>query len=437
MKELLLQKIAERKIVAGVVGLGYVGLPLAVEKAKAGFRTIGFDVQKEKVALVNQGHNYIGDVVDSDLAQLVKEGKLSATEDFSKIKDVDFVAICVPTPLDAHQQPDISYVKSSVESISRYLHKGMMVVLESTTYPGTTEELIKPILESSGLKCGEDFYLGFSPERVDPGNAIYKTKNTPKVVGGLGADASEVISAMYEAVLQSEVFRASSPAVAEMTKILENTYRNINIGLINELAILCNRMNINLWEVIEAAKTKPFGFTAFYPGPGLGGHCIPLDPYYLSWKAREYGFHTSMIESSMMINDRMPEYCVSRAGDILNRRFKKSLNGSKILLLGVAYKQDIDDYRESPAIRVMEILRKEGADTHFFDPYIPKFRKQGKVYEGEPELTPELIKSADLVIITTSHTNVDYALVQQYAKAIFDTKNVTKHLQNRENIEVL
>lgn len=437
MKDELLKKIADKEIVAGVVGLGYVGLPLAVEKAKAGFRTIGFDVQEEKVNLVNQGHNYIGDVVDSDLARLVEAGTLSATTDFSVIKDVDFVAICVPTPLDAHQQPDISYVESSAKSIAKYLHKGMMVVLESTTYPGTTEELIKPILESSGLKCGEDFYLGFSPERVDPGNAIYKTKNTPKVVGGLGKDASEVISAMYEAVLQNKVFRASSPAVAEMTKILENTYRNINIGLINELAILCNRMNINLWEVIEAAKTKPFGFTAFYPGPGLGGHCIPLDPYYLSWKAREYGFHTSMIEASMMVNDRMPEYCVSRAGDMLNRRFKKSLNGSKILVLGVAYKQDIDDFRESPAIRVIENLQKEGADTVFYDPYIPKFREHGKVYEGEKELTAELVESADLVIITASHSNVDYEFVQRHAKAIFDTKNVTKNLQDKSNIEVL
>ena len=265
MKDTLLQKIQDRTIIAGVVGLGYVGLPLAVEKAKAGFRTIGFDVQKEKVDLVNAGHNYIGDVVDSDLSALVSSGKLSATTDFGFIRDVDFVAICVPTPLDMHQQPDISYVASSARSISKFLHKGMMVVLESTTYPGTTEELVRPILETSGLKCGEDFYLGFSPERVDPGNLIYKTKNTPKVVGGLGTDASEVISAMYEAVLQGRVFRTSSPAVAEMTKILENTYRNINIGLINELAILCHKMGIDLWEVIEAAKTKPFGFTPFYP----------------------------------------------------------------------------------------------------------------------------------------------------------------------------
>ena len=339
MKEELLSRIAERKITVGVVGLGYVGLPLAVEKAKAGFRTIGFDVQEEKVKQVNAGHNYIGDVVDAELAQLVSNGMLSATSDFSFIKEVDFVAICVPTPLDIHQEPDISYVENSAKSIAGYLTKGTVVVLESTTYPGTTEELIKPILEKgSGLECGKDFYLGFSPERVDPGNAVYKTKNTPKVVGAVGKDAQEVIAAIYGAVLGDKVHTVSSPAVAEMTKILENTYRNINIGLINELAILCNRMNIDLWEVIEAAKTKPFGFTAFYPGPGLGGHCIPLDPYYLTWKAREYGFHTSMIEASMMINDHMPEYTVERCGKILNRH-RKALNGSKVLVLGVAYKQ--------------------------------------------------------------------------------------------------
>lgn len=437
MKQELLKKIANREIVAGVVGLGYVGLPLAVEKAKAGFRTIGFDVQEEKVRMVNSGHNYIGDVVDSDLARLVQEGTLSATTDFAFIRDVDFVAICVPTPLDAHQQPDISYVESSAKAVAQHLHKGMMVVLESTTYPGTTEELLKPILETSGLKCGEDFYLGFSPERVDPGNAYFKTKNTPKVVGGLGADASEVISAMYEAVLQNKVFRASSPAVAEMTKILENTYRNINIGLINEMAILCNRMHIDLWEVIEAAKTKPFGFTPFYPGPGLGGHCIPLDPYYLSWKAREYGFHTSMIEASMMVNDRMPEYCVSRVGDMLNKRFGKSFNGSKVLVLGIAYKQDIDDYRESPAIKVLEHLRSEGADVVFYDSYIPRFRHHGKVYVGEPALTAELLESCDMVVVTAAHSNVDYDFVQKHSKAIFDTKNVMKNVVDRSNIEVL
>ena len=301
MKETLLSKIDNREIVVGVVGLGYVGLPLAVEKAKAGFKTIGFDVQSQKVKMVNDGHNYIGDVVDSDLNNLVKAGKLQATTDFSFVKDVDFIAICVPTPLNSHQEPDISFVKSSAEEISKYLKPNTMVVLESTTYPGTTEELIKPILEEgSGLKCGSDFYLGFSPERVDPGNLVYKTKNTPKVVGAIGEDATEVIAKMYSAVLEGEVYTVSSPAIAEMEKILENTYRNINIGLVNELSRLCNKMGISIWEVIDAAKTKPYGFQAFYPGPGLGGHCIPLDPYYLTWKAREYGFHTTLIENSMV-----------------------------------------------------------------------------------------------------------------------------------------
>lgn len=437
MKQALLNKIQDKEIVVGVVGLGYVGLPLAVEKAKAGFKTIGFDVQAKKVEMVNAGHNYIGDVVNEDLKEIVSKGLLSATTDFSFIQDVDFVAICVPTPLDIYQQPDIQYVRSSVEDISKYMKKGTMVVLESTTYPGTTEELIKPILEKgSGLKCGEDFYLGFSPERVDPGNLIYKTKNTPKVVGAIGDDALEVIAAMYRAVLESDVHTVSSPAIAEMEKILENTYRNINIGLVNELAMLCHKMNINLWEVIDAAKTKPYGFQAFYPGPGLGGHCIPLDPYYLSWKAREFGFHTSMIESSMMINDRMPEYCVERAANILNRE-KKALHGSSILILGVAYKQDIDDYRESPALHVIELLKEKGAEVTYFDPYIPCYKHKGVLVKGEESLSIELLKNADLVIITASHTNVDYQLVQQHSKYIFDTKNAMKDIANRENIELL
>lgn len=437
MKVELLNKIDKREIVVGVVGLGYVGLPLAVEKAKAGFKTIGFDVQEEKVNLVNEGHNYIGDVVDSDLKKLVEAGMLSATTDFSFVKDVDFIAICVPTPLDKHQQPDISYVKNSTIEIAKYMTKGTMVVLESTTYPGTTEELIKPLLEEgSGLKCGEDFYLGFSPERVDPGNKQFKTKNTPKVVGAIGKDATETISAMYRAVLEGDVYEVSSPAVAEMEKILENTYRNINIGLVNELAILCDKMGISLWEVIDAAKTKPYGFQAFYPGPGLGGHCIPLDPYYLSWKAREFGFHTSMIESSMMINDKMPEYCVERAMRILNAH-KKALNGAKVLVLGVAYKQDIDDYRESPAIPVIDILKENGADVEFFDPYISSFRENGIVMEGIPSIDGDIIAQYDLVMITCGHTNVDYDMIQKNAKAIFDTKNVMQGIANRENIEVL
>jgi len=437
MKEKLLNRILNKQIIVGVVGLGYVGLPLAVEKAKAGFKTIGFDVQEQKVEMVNQGTNYIGDVVNSDLEEIVSSGMLSATTDFSFIKDVDFIAICVPTPLDEHQQPDISYVKSSTESIAKYLKKDTMVVLESTTYPGTTEELIKPLLEEgSGLKCGVDFYLGFSPERVDPGNLIYKTKNTPKVVGAIGKDATEVIATMYRAVLEGDVLEVSSPAIAEMEKILENTYRNVNIGLVNELAILCNKMGISMWEVVDAAKTKPYGFQAFYPGPGLGGHCIPLDPYYLSWKAREYGFHTSMIESSMMINDKMPEYCVERASKILNRH-KKAVNGAKVLVLGVAYKQDIDDYRESPALRVIDILKIEGACVDYFDPWVSEYREHGKVEKGLENINPQIIAEYDLIMITAAHTNVDYKMVQKNALAIFDTKNVMKNIENRENIEVL
>lgn len=437
MKTKLLKKINEKTITVGVVGLGYVGLPLAVEKAKAGFKTIGFDVQDEKVKLVNEGHNYIGDVVDNDLKELVNNGMLTATTDFSFVKDVDFIAICVPTPLDTHQQPDISYVKSSTEEISKYLTKGTMVVLESTTYPGTTEELIKPILEEgSGLKCGEDFYLGFSPERVDPGNLIYKTKNTPKVVGAIGKDATEVIATMYRAVLEGDVYEVSSPAIAEMEKILENTYRNINIGLVNELTMLCNKLGISMWEVVDAAKTKPYGFQAFYPGPGLGGHCIPLDPYYLSWKAREYGFHTSMIESSMMINDQMPEYCVERASKILNRH-AKAMNGAKVLVVGVAYKQDIDDYRESPALRVIEVLKREQANVDFYDPWIAEYKYKGEKHQGIKEIGPEVIAEYDLIMITAAHTNVDYDMIQKNAVAIFDTKNVMKNIENRENIEVL
>lgn len=437
IKKELLAKINDKTLICGTVGLGYVGLPLAVEKAKAGFKTIGFDVQLSKVDMVNAGHNYIGDVVNEDLSLLVEKGMLTATYDFSEICKADFITICVPTPLDEHQQPDTSYIESSAKAVAGYLTTGTMVVLESTTYPGTTEELIKPILEEgSGLKCGEDFYLGFSPERVDPGNLIYKTKNTPKVVGAIGDDALECISAVYEAVLEGGVTRVSSPAVAEMEKILENTYRNVNIGLVNELAMLCDRMGIDIWEVIEAAKTKPYGFTAFYPGPGLGGHCIPLDPYYLSWKAREYGFHTSMIESSMMINDRMPEYCVDRAARVLNES-SKALKGANILILGVAYKQDIDDYRESPALRVIECLEKRGAIVQYYDPWVSEYTHKGCTKTSIPKLTSKVLESVDLVMITCKHTNVDYEFIQQHSVAIFDTKNAMSDIENRDNIEVL
>ncbi len=432
----LKKKILDRTVTLGVVGLGYVGLPLAVEKAKAGFKVIGFDVQDQKVDMVNQGHNYIGDVVDSDLETIVREGYLRATTDFASVASCDCVCIAVPTPLDSHQQPDISYVRASAESIMPHMHKDMLIVLESTTYPGTTEELLKPILEKSGLKCGTDFYLAFSPERVDPGNLIYKTKNTPKVVGGCTPECTDIAATLYEAVLEAPVHRVSCPAVAEMEKILENTYRNVNIGLVNEMAMLCDRMGISIWEVVDAAKSKPYGFQAFYPGPGLGGHCIPLDPYYLSWKAREYGFHTSMIESSMMINDRMPEYCVDRAMEALNDK-KKAMNGAKVLVLGVAYKQDIDDYRESPAIRVIEALKKRGADVVYYDPYITEYREHGVVEKGLTELTAETLRGADLVMVTTAHTNVDYNFVAENADLIFDTKNAMKNVQKRDNIRVL
>lgn len=437
MKEKLLELIKSRNLVCGTVGLGYVGLPLAVEKAKAGFRTLGFDVQQEKVDSVNRGENYIGDVVQEDLESLVSSGMLEATTDFSRIADCDFVAICVPTPLDAHQQPDTSYMEASAREIAPYIKKGTMVVLESTTYPGTTEDLIKPILEDgSGLTCGTDFYLGFSPERVDPGNLIYKTKNTPKVVGAVGEDALECIAAVYESVLEGGVTRVSTPAVAEMEKILENTYRNVNIGLVNEMAMLCDRMGIDVWEVIDAAKTKPYGFTAFYPGPGLGGHCIPLDPYYLSWKAREYGFHTSMIEASMTVNDGMPEWCASRVARLLNAK-SKAMKDAKILVLGVAYKQDIDDYRESPALRVIERLEARGADIAYYDPWVPEYYYQGEVRKSLPELTEDVLAGADLVIVTCAHSNVDYDFVARNADMVFDTKNAMKNVRDRTNIEVL
>ena len=432
----LLEKIKTKTACLGVIGLGYIGLPLAVENAKAGFKTIGFDIQKKKVDLLNQGSNYIGDVANEDLKKIVKSGLFKATSDYSEVASCDSVCICVPTPLDEHQQPDISYVKKSAESLVPYMHKNMLVVLESTTYPGTTEELVKPILEKSGLVCGKDFYLAFSPERVDPGNSVYKIKNTPKIVGGCTPESTDIAAAMYEMVLDASVYKVSSPAVAEMEKILENIYRNINIGLVNELAILCDKMHISIWEVIDAAKTKPYGFQAFYPGPGLGGHCIPLDPYYLSWKAREYGFHTSMIEASMMINDKMPEYCVDRVGRILNK-FKKAMNGSKVLVIGVAYKQDIDDYRESPSIKLIRELIKVGAEVSFYDPNIKSFNDKNLAMTGLNELTPEEIENSDIVVIATAHSNVDYELVQRHAKAVFDTKNVMKNISPRDNIEVL
>lgn len=431
LKQQLLDKINNKTAKVGVVGLGYVGLPLAVEKANAGYQTIGFDVQDQKVNMVNEGKNYIGDVVDENLKKIVEENTLRATTDFSFVKDVDTICICVPTPLDLYKQPDLSYVVDSTKSVAQYLHKGMLVILESTTYPGTTEEVLKPILEESGLKCGEDFFLAFSPERVDPGNKDFNTKNTPKVVGGCTPDCTEVAAALYRNILEGDIHTVSSPAVAEMEKILENTFRNINIGLANEMAILCNRMGIDVWEVIDAAKTKPYGFMPFYPGPGLGGHCIPLDPFYLEWKAKEYDYHTRLIETSGEINDSMPEFVLDNVMKILNKN-KKALNGAKVLLLGVAYKNDIDDYRESPAFKVIELLEKNGADLMVNDPYCPISKYKGKVYNSVD--WKEVIDESDIVIITTNHSCYDYESIVSRAKVVYDTRNATKNVVNNRRV---
>ncbi len=435
LKDKLLSKLKSRTAKLGVVGLGYVGLPLAVEKAKAGYEVIGFDVQDKKVEMVNKGENYIGDIVDADLKELVDSGKLKATTDFSFIGNVDTVCIAVPTPLDIYKQPDLSYVIKSTRDVSKYLKRGMLVILESTTYPGTTDEIIKPILEESGLKCGEDFFLAFSPERVDPGNKQYNTKNTPKVVGGCTSECTEVAGTLYRCVLEGDIMEVSSPAVAEMEKILENTFRNINIALANEMAILCKRMGIDVWEVIDAAKTKPYGFMPFYPGPGIGGHCIPLDPFYLEWKAKEYDYHTTLIETSGIINDSMPSFVIESVMKLLNGH-KKALNGAKVLVLGAAYKKDIDDMRESPTLKVLELLDKNGADIMVNDPYIPRFKHKNTEYvsvEWEKE-----IDDADIVIITTDHSCYDYESIVKRANLLYDTRNATKNVKNnREKINKL
>jgi UDP-N-acetyl-D-glucosamine dehydrogenase len=404
--QLLLDKINNKTAVLGVIGLGYVGLPLAVEKAKTGYQVIGFDIQTKRVDKVNHGDNYIGDVVDRELKDLVQSGKLQATTDYSKIAEVDAVAICVPTPLDKYQQPDISYVLNSAEQIAPYLHRDMLVVLESTTYPGTTEEVVMPVLEKTGLHCGIDFFLAFSPERVDPGNKEYHTKNTPKVVGGVTPRCTEIAAALYGKVLNSDIYQASSPKVAEMEKILENTFRNINIALANEMAILCNKMGIDVWEVIDAAKTKPYGYMPFYPGPGLGGHCIPIDPFYLTWKAREYNYHTRLIEIAGEINNQMPEFVIERVAAFLNE-YGKPLKGAKVVMLGLAYKKDIDDPRESPAIKIYELLQERMADVTVNDPCIPVYAF-GKLHLESTALTEQLLKPADLVLITTDHSTYDY-----------------------------
>ena len=430
----LKNKILDRTAEIGVIGLGYVGLPLAVEKAKAGYKVLGFDIQSSKVEMINRGENYIGDIIPQDLKDLVSSGHLSATSDFDRLMECDVVAICVPTPLDKFKQPDLSYIVNSAKEISKRMHKEMLVVLESTTYPGTTEEVVKPILEESGLQVGKDFHLAFSPERVDPGNARYKTHNTPKVVGGCTPECTEIAKTLYSIVLGAEVFTVSSPKEAKATKILENTFRIVNCALANEMAIVYNKMGINIWEVIAAASTKPFGFTPFYPGPGVGGHCIPLDPFYLTYKAREYDYHTRLIELSGEINDNMPEYVVERLMDILNEHCKP-LKNSSIMLLGIAYKGDIDDLRESPALKVWSELEKKGAKVEYYDPYCKNAKWKNSAIESV-NLTPNIVASYDAVVITTWHKhNIDYRMVLDNANILFDTKNAVVSVLGEEALK--
>jgi len=435
IKKILPEKINSKTAAVGVIGLGYVGLPLAVEIAKSGYKTIGFDVQAAKVEMVNEARNYIDDIDPDDLRNAVADGKLRATYDFAYINELDCVIMCVPTPLDEYFQPDITYIIKASEQISKYMHGDMLIILESTTYPGTTDDVVRPILEKSGLKCGKDFYLAFSPERIDPGNKVYKTRNTPKVVGGVTPACTDAAALLYDNVLDSEVLKVSSPKVAEMEKIHENTFRNVNIALANEMAIICDKMGIDVWEVIEAAKTKPYGFMPFYPGAGVGGHCIAVDPFYLTWKTREYGYHTKLIETAGEINNSMPEFVLDRTMKILNR-FGKALNGSKVLVLGAAYKPDINDVRESPALKVMDLLVKNGADLSYNDPYVGHFSYKGRDYHSV-ELDAEILNEADIVIITTAHTDYDYDFIQRNSKFIFDTKNAMKDVMDRTNIEKL
>ncbi|MDO8880930.1 MAG: nucleotide sugar dehydrogenase [Coriobacteriia bacterium] len=416
----LRERIESGEAVLAVVGLGYVGLPLAVEMAKAGHRVVGIDVLAEKVELLNSGTSYIPDVPTDELAPLVERGLIEATTDFSRVAEADAVAICVPTPLNETKEPDTSYMEDATRAIAPHLHPEMLITLESTTYPGTTEEIIQPILESGGLKVGTDLFLAFSPERVDPGNPVYQTRNTPKVVGGVTQQCTEHAVALYGRYIDT-IVPVSSTRVAEMSKLLENTFRGVNIALMNELLMLCERMDINLWEVIEAAKTKPFGFMPFYPGPGLGGHCIPIDPFYLSWKAREFDFRTEFIDLSGRINENMPYYVITRLMDAMNGQ-RKPLAGSRVLMLGVAYKADIDDMRESPAIKIAELLLDKDADLVYHDPYVDRFVVSGAEV-GRVELTAETIAAADVVLIVTAHTSVDYDLIVNNANLVFDTRN--------------
>ena len=422
---ILAEKITSRRARVGVVGLGYVGLPLAVEFAKAGFDVTGIDLNQEKTDLVNQGVSYIGDIKTEELAALVRSGKLRATTDFSTLLELDTVNIAVPTPLRKTKDPDMSYIDAACHEIERYLHPGLLVILESTTYPGTTDELVLPMLSKSGLIVGKDFFLCFSPERVDPGNPKYQTKNIPKVVGGVTAACTEVGALFYAQALE-HVVPVSSTRVAEMVKLLENTFRMINIGLVNEIAIMCDGMGINVWEIIDAAATKPFGFMPFYPGPGLGGHCIPIDPFYLSWKTKQSGIEARFIELAGYINGQMPHFVVQKIQNALNDH-AKPLKNSKILIFGMSYKRDIDDVRESPALDVMLLLERHGAVVSYADPHVPSIRLGDRQIKAVGE---EEAANADCVVIATDHSSFDYAKLVEHARLIVDSRNALKKFQS-------
>ncbi len=419
----LIRKIKDKKIRSAVIGLGYVGLPLAVEFAKAGIKVVGIDLDASKVDAIRRKKSYIRDVPSSEVADLVSKGLLSATTAYSALSGVDTVNICVPTPLRKTKEPDISYIVHSAEQIARYLKKGQLIILESTTYPGTTEEVLLPLFEAKGFKVGRDFYLAFSPERVDPGNRKYQTRNIPKVVGGVTPACTAVARALYEQAVDT-VYPVSSTRVAETVKLLENTFRSVNIGLVNELALMCHKMDINVWEVIDAARTKPFGFMAFYPGPGLGGHCIPIDPLYLSWKARGYGFEARFIELAAQVNGAMPEYVVTKITDALNAH-GKSIKGARILILGVAYKKNVSDYKESPAFDVMEELLHKGAKVTYCDPYVPSFEHM-QLKMKSVRLAPAVLRKADCVVIITDHDCFDDELIVRHARLVVDTRNAVK-----------
>jgi len=425
MKQQLLDRIQDRSAVVGVIGLGYVGLPLAVEFAKAGFRVIGYDVSQRVVDLLNAGDSHIQDVPGSEVAALVRGGMFEASTDETRLSEIDAVSIAVPTPLSKTRDPDMSYVISASDTVTRQVKKGTLVALESTTYPGTTREILVPALKSRGFTVGEDVFVAFSPERVDPGNPFYHTKNTPKVVGGITPNCVDVASAFYATCID-QVVPVSSPEAAELVKLLENTFRSVNIAMVNEMAIVCDKLGVDVWEVIEAAGTKPFGFMKFTPGPGIGGHCIPLDPHYLAWKMRTLNYKTRFVDLASEINSQMPAFVVEKVTLALNAD-KKPVNGSKILVLGVAYKRDIDDVRESPALDVIRLLEEHGAIVSFHDPFIAVVREDGHERQGVP-LTPERLVESDAVVVVTDHRAIDYQLIMDNASLIVDTRNVTKGL---------